>query len=110
MKCAALKQIITEAAADAGCNPSETERLVATADQIDRVAVGEFFIREPGYSCGCPATVAGFWDPDAHNGIGGWVAGTSNQVAAFPQHFDTRFQTPALRLTPKGGWYVEVED
>lgn len=80
-----LRSVIADACDDAGVNDEEREALVGTADNIDRVAFESYAFQptDGGEMCGCPATLAGFYDP-----ITGWSDDSSVQVHRFPGFFD----------------------
>ena len=86
---AELRAVIVKAAVAAGCEPDDRERLCAAADQTTHVAVGAFDLDlrddELGIKCGCPATIAGYWDGKACR----WRADTPLAVKNFPGAFDS---------------------
>lgn len=89
MKRSKLRRVIAASCDGAGVKGNERKRLVDSADEIDRIAVGVFKIRAEGIECGCPATVAGFYigeedDEDA------WAPGASAEIHEFPSSFDQR--------------------
>jgi hypothetical protein len=92
MKRTKLRNIISKACEIAEINEADTKRLVATADEINFIAVGTYQTQDPtGKVCGCPATVAGFYDPA--NALDreedGWSPSASEEVKTFPSVFDS---------------------
>lgn len=56
-----LRDIIARSCDGAGVTPEAKTRLMATADNIDKVLVGSYFAEVEGQECGCPATLAGYY-------------------------------------------------
>lgn len=102
MKRAELRSTIAAACEAAGTAPEDTARLVATADAVDQIAVGDYWREDK--QCGCPATVAGYFVPTAAGGRSGWVPSTPPAVQKFPFHFDMQ------DVFRRAGWVVPVED
>lgn len=86
MKRTQLKQIISSAARD--CQPRDHDRLVAAADEIDRVAIGTFVITDPEFACGCPAEVAGYYDREAESFVKDLSNSVKNEITDFIVRFD----------------------
>ena len=107
-----LRDIIAKAAADVGCPQHEVEKLVASADNIDKVAVGRFAARAGAEVCGCPATNAGYYIRNNPNVVdaGHWAKGTSDEIKKFPLEFDGRFMFETAPQDFDGLDYVRVED
>lgn len=114
MKRQELRNIIAESAAATHCEPVDIQRLVDTADNVDVVLVGEFNGVIDGKVCGCPATLAGYWD--TKNEV--FKEGTPAEVQKFTSLFDSRFghahtpdSRPAAEESPDGVFeFVRIED
>jgi hypothetical protein len=64
MKRSELKQIIENSAKLARCSASTVKKLVASVDDAEMVLTGEFNATVAGKFCGCPATLAGYYNPE----------------------------------------------
>jgi hypothetical protein len=110
MKRNKLRAIINTACDRAEVDAEERKRLKAAADDINRIAVGSFTIREPGLECGCPATVAGYWVVSDEHPDGNWSEDASHAIQKFPHHFDAQIEHDTTLRTPYAQEYIEVED
>lgn len=105
-----LRSFIHTAASEAGCSETEVARLVGAADEIERVAIGSYEIVTPGFKCGCPATVAGYFNPMADDGVDPWSEDASRAVRSFPRYFDIQFSSGLTKKTAFFEEYLPVED
>jgi hypothetical protein len=107
MRRSELKEVIGDAADKAGVTGTNRTRLVNSADLTDRIAVGAFKINKPGLTCGCPATVAGLWNPEPN---GGWTD-TDPSLWNFPAIFDTDPRLDAQKIqVDSDGAFIPVTD
>lgn len=89
-----LRGAIYTACQKANTSVLETERLIATADDIDRALICSFADEFDGQICGCPATLAGYVDWDSAVGVVGdpvWSDDATDEIRAFPSEFDIQF-------------------
>lgn len=100
MKRDQLKAVIAASCDEAGVDGEHRDRLVNSADGIDRIAFEAFAWKDKdGEFCGCPATVAGYWDTEVY----AWTPATPESVRTFPAYFDDKMAT--LRVNGE----IEVE-
>lgn len=105
-----LKEIIEAACDAAGVVGNDRRRLVNSADLTDRIAVGTFRVKSPGASCGCPATVAGFYVA-GENGVGGTWTTQNSAILNFPGEFDSRASARAEDIVQTDtGAFIPVTD
>lgn len=107
-----LREIIATACDRADVAPEAKVRLVAAADGIDKILIGEYFTKVEGEDCGCPVTLAGYFIPGGLGWNLGWTdEAREHNVGLFPVLFDG---APEFRRSEVERWagveFVRITD